>query len=207
MPNFAFEKRFEGLVCGIDEVGRGPLAGPVFAAAVVLDRERLPRRLRRGIDDSKKLSRETREEYASALRRIAVFALGAASVAEIDRLNILRASFLAMRRALAALPLQPAVALVDGNRAPPLPCKVETIVGGDGRSLSIAAASILAKVARDTLMQRLARRYDGYGWHTNMGYATEEHVAAIVARGLTPHHRLSFQPSRDLFSFDSNESI
>jgi ribonuclease HII len=206
MPDFAYERRHEGLVCGIDEVGRGPLAGPVFAAAVVLDRQKLPRSLRRNIDDSKKLDREAREEYATALRRIAVFALGAASVAEIDRFNILQASFLAMRRALAALPMKPDIALVDGNRAPRLPCRVETIIGGDGLSLSIAAASILAKVARDALMQRLAERYDGYGWHTNMGYATEEHRAAIVARGLTPHHRLSFQPSRDLFSFDSNES-
>jgi ribonuclease HII len=207
MPNFAFESRWEGLVCGIDEVGRGPLAGPVFAAAVVLDRQRLPRSLRRGIDDSKKLDRETREEYAAALRRVAIFGLGAASVTEIDRINILQASLLAMRRALSALPIKPAVALVDGNRAPRLPCQVETIVGGDGLSLSIAAASILAKVARDALMQRLAERYDGYGWHTNMGYATEEHRAAIVARGLTPHHRLSFRPSRDLFSFNSNESL
>jgi ribonuclease HII len=207
MPNFAFERRFEGTVCGIDEVGRGPLAGPVFAAAVVLDRKRLPRSLRQGIDDSKKLDRETREKYATALRRVAVFAIGAASVAEIDRFNILQASFLAMRRAVAALPVQPAVALVDGNQAPRLPCRVETIIGGDGLSLSIAAASILAKVARDALMQRLAQRYDGYGWHTNMGYATEEHRAAIVVRGLTPHHRLSFQPQRDLFSFDANESL
>jgi ribonuclease HII len=207
MPDFVFEARAEGLVCGIDEVGRGPLAGPVFAAAVVLDRKRLPRRLRRGIDDSKKLDRETREEYAAALRRVAIFGLGAASVAEIDRFNILQASFLAMRRALAALPVRPTLALVDGNRAPHLPCAVETIIGGDGLSLSIAAASILAKVARDRLMQRLAGRYEGYGWHTNMGYATEEHRAAIVALGLTPHHRLSFQPTRDLFSFDSRESL
>lgn len=206
MPDFAYERRHEGLVCGIDEVGRGPLAGPVFAAAVVLDRKALPRSLRRGIDDSKKLDREAREEYAAALRRVAVFALGAASVAEIDRFNILQASLLAMRRALAALPVQPDVALVDGNRAPKLRCRSETIVGGDGLSLSIAAASILAKVARDALMRRLAERYDGYGWHTNMGYATEEHRAAIVARGLTPHHRLSFQPALDLFSFDSNVS-
>jgi ribonuclease HII len=204
MPDFAFERRCEGVVCGIDEVGRGPLAGPVFAAAVVLDRQKLPRRLRAGIDDSKKLDHETRADYAAALRRVAIFAIGAASVAEIDRFNILQASFLAMRRALTALPIKPDMALVDGNRAPALPCRVETIIGGDSLSLSIAAASILAKVARDELMRRLAARYDGYGWHTNMGYATEEHRAAIVARGLTPHHRLSFQPQRDLFGFDSN---
>jgi len=170
MPNFAREAALGGLVCGIDEVGRGPLAGPVVAAAVILDRQRMPRSLRTGIDDSKKLTAEEREEYA------------------------------------AALPERPTAALVDGNQAPLLPCPVHTVVGGDGLSLSIAAASIVAKVARDRLMQRLALRYEGYGWTTNVGYGTAEHQAAIVRLGLTPHHRLSFQPSRDLFGFESRES-
>jgi len=206
MPNFAREAALGGLVCGIDEVGRGPLAGPVVAAAVILDRQRMPRSLRTGIDDSKKLTAEEREEYAAALRSCAVIALGAASVGEIDRINILRASLLAMRRAVAALPERPTVALVDGNQAPLLPCPVHTVVGGDGLSLSIAAASIVAKVARDRLMQRLAQRYEGYGWTTNVGYGTAEHQAAIVRLGLTPHHRLSFQPARDLFDFEARES-
>jgi ribonuclease HII len=166
----------------------------------------MPRSLRTGIDDSKKLTAEEREEYAAALRSCAVIALGAASVSEIDRINILRASLLAMRRAVAALPERPTAALVDGNQAPLLPCPVHTVVGGDGLSLSIAAASIVAKVARDRLMQRLAQRYEGYGWITNVGYGTAEHQAAIVRLGLTPHHRLSFQPSRDLFGFESRES-
>jgi len=206
MPNFAREAALGGLVCGIDEVGRGPLAGPVVAAAVILDRATMPRSLRKEIDDSKKLTPEAREEYAVALRSCATIAIGAAAVAEIDRFNILRASLLAMRRAVAALPVMPTAALVDGNQAPALPCAVHMVVGGDGLSLSIAAASIIAKVARDRLMQRLALRYEGYGWATNVGYATAEHRAAIVRLGLTPHHRLSFQPTSDLFGFESRES-
>jgi ribonuclease HII len=206
MPNFMREAALGGLVCGIDEVGRGPLAGPVVAAAVILDRQRMPRSLRDEIDDSKKLTPEAREEIAAALRSCAMIALGAAAVVEIDRINILRASLLAMCRAVAALPERPTAALVDGNQAPSLPCPVRTVIGGDGLSLSIAAASIVAKVARDRLMRRLALRYEGYGWATNVGYGTPEHQAAIVRLGLTPHHRLSFQPSRDLFGFEVRES-
>ena len=206
MPDFARESALRGVVCGIDEVGRGPLAGPVVAAAVILDRRRLPRALRNGLDDSKKLAPEARAEFAAALRACATIGLGAASAAEIDRVNILNATFLAMRRAVAALPVTPEAALVDGNRAPHLPCRAEPVIGGDGLSLSIAAASIVAKVTRDGLMRRLALRYEGYGWETNVGYGTEEHRAAIVRLGLTPHHRLSFQPSRDLFGFESRES-
>jgi ribonuclease HII len=206
MPNFAREAAIGGLVCGIDEVGRGPLAGPVVAAAVILDRQRMPKSLRQSIDDSKKLTPDEREEYAAALRSCATIALGAVCVGEIDRINILRASLLAMRRAVAALPVRPTAALVDGNQAPNLPCPVHTVIGGDGLSLSIAAASIVAKVARDRLMQRLALRYEGYGWTTNVGYATPEHRAAIVRLGLTPHHRLSFQPCPDLFGFEFRES-
>lgn len=207
MPDFAHEAALGGVVCGIDEVGRGPLAGPVVAAAVVLDRARLPAALAARVDDSKKLTAEVRAVCGDALAEFALVGLGAASVAEIDRLNILRATFLAMRRALLALPAQVDAALVDGNRAPELPCRVATLVGGDGISLSIAAASIIAKLARDRLMRRLAERYPGYGWATNVGYATPAHRAAIVRLGLTPHHRLSFQPGRDLFGFESRESL
>jgi len=207
MPDFAHETALGGVVCGIDEVGRGPLAGPVVAAAVVLDRARLPADLAARIDDSKKLSGPARAACGEALAQFALIGFGAASVAEIDRLNILRATFLAMRRALLALPVKVDAALVDGNRAPALPCRVATLVGGDGLSLSVAAASVVAKLARDRLMGRLAERYPGYGWATNVGYATPEHRAAIVRLGFTPHHRLSFQPSRDLFGFESRESL
>ena len=208
MPDFAIEKRCAGLVCGVDEAGRGPLAGPVVAAAVILDRKRLPRLLRDCLDDSKKLDREAREEYAAVLRRSAVaIGIGAASVSEIDRINILRATHTAMCRAVAALGIAPAIALVDGNVPPPLPCAVETVIGGDGLSLSIAAASVIAKVTRDRLMRRLAERYGGYGWDHNVGYGTEEHRAALLTLGVTPHHRRSFAPCQLAFDFDCSGTL
>jgi ribonuclease HII len=208
MPDFAFEKRCAGIVCGVDEAGRGPLAGPVVAAAVILDRRRLPRLLRDRLDDSKKLDRDEREEYAIVLRRsAAAIGIGAASVIEIDRINILRATLTAMCRAVAALGIAPAIALVDGNVPPPLPCPVETVIGGDGLSLSIAAASVIAKVTRDRLMRRLALRYGGYGWDHNAGYGTEEHRAALLALGPTPHHRRSFAPVRLTFAFDCSGTL
>ncbi|MFN0042783.1 MAG: ribonuclease HII [Alphaproteobacteria bacterium] len=199
MPDFRFESEIAGPVAGLDEAGRGPWAGPVVAAAVILDARRLPAILRDGLDDSKALSAETRAALDHALRHaaregVARLALGAASATEIDALNILQATFLAMRRALSALGSPPALALIDGNRAPVLPCPVRTIIGGDGLSLSIAAASILAKVARDRLMARLGRRYPEYGWGRNAGYGTPGHRAALAAHGPTPHHRMSFAP-------------
>lgn len=194
MPDFTFERAQSGLVCGIDEAGRGPLAGPVVAAAVIFEQRRLPRRLRAELDDSKKLSAEARAEYAVIIKACARIGIGAASVAEIDRHNILQATFIAMRRAVTALGLVPDLALVDGNCAPTLPCAIRTIIGGDGLSLSIAAASVIAKVTRDKLMRALAARYRGYGWETNVGYGTEEHRSALALLGLTPHHRRSFSP-------------
>ena len=194
MPDFTFESAASGIVCGIDEVGRGPLAGPVVAAAVIFNRRRLPKTLRDELDDSKKLSAEAREDYARLIRSCAQIGIGAASVAEIDRVNILQATFIAMRRAVARLGCVPDLALVDGNRAPNLPCATQTIIGGDGISLSIAAASVIAKVARDRLMRALAERYRGYGWETNVGYGTAAHRRAILSLGPTPHHRMSFAP-------------
>lgn len=193
MPNFLLEKRAGGRVAGVDEVGRGPLAGPVVAAAVVFPAG-VPRRLASLLDDSKKLTAEQRLVAFQALRASgrAEIAVAAASVAEIERLNILRASLLAMARAVARLPLPPDLALVDGNQPPALSCAVRCVVGGDALSLSIAAASIVAKVLRDRAMTRLAVRFPGYGWDTNAGYATEFHVAALRRLGPTPHHRPSF---------------
>jgi ribonuclease HII len=206
MPDFVLEMSCRGVVCGVDEAGRGPLAGPVVAAAVILDRRRLPRALRYGLDDSKKLSREEREEFAALLRRSgAAIGVGAASVVEIDRRNILQATLAAMGRAVAALGIPPQTALVDGNVPPPLACAVRTVIGGDGLSLSIAAASVIAKVTRDRLMHRLAQRYDGYGWNTNVGYGTAEHQRAIEALGLTPHHRRSFAPVQLALALETNE--
>jgi len=196
MPDFAIERTCRGIVCGIDEAGRGPLAGPVVAAAVIIDRRCFRGELRRTLDDSKVLTRGDREACYGALRRCARIGVGAASVREIDRLNILRANLVAMARAVAALGLRPDIALVDGNVPPTLPCPVRTVVKGDALSFSIAAASVVAKVTRDAIMRGLAERYPGYGWHTNVGYATEEHVAAIRRLGITPHHRRSFAPVR-----------
>jgi ribonuclease HII len=200
MPTFSYERRIGGLVAGVDEAGRGPLAGPVVAAAVVFRGCSLPRALSGRIDDSKKLTAADREDAFATLRRLApggdiLIGVGAASVEEIDRINILQASFAAMRRAVARLACKPDAALVDGNLAPHgLGCRVEVLVDGDARSLSIAAASIVAKVLRDRAMVRLAARYSGFGWETNVGYGTPEHIEGLGRLGPTKHHRLSFTP-------------
>lgn len=193
VPNFLLEKRAGGRVAGVDEAGRGPLAGPVVAAAVVFPTG-VPRRLAALLDDSKKLTAEQRLAAFTALRASgrAEIAVGAASVAEIERFNILRAALLAMCRAVSRLPAPPDLALVDGNQPPSLGCAVQCVVGGDGSSLSIAAASIVAKVVRDRAMARLSIRFPDYGWHSNAGYATEFHVAALRRLGPTRHHRPSF---------------
>ena len=197
MPNFEFEMRVAGTVAGIDEVGRGPLAGPVVAAAAIIDRARTPKSLLKLIDDSKKLTEARREKaYAAMVESgCVIFAVAEASVGEIDEINILRATFLAMRRALAGLAARPERVLVDGNKVPPrLGCAAECIVGGDARSFSIAAASILAKVTRDRQMAELAQRFPGYGWESNRGYGSAGHLAALKQLGPTPHHRMSFAP-------------
>ncbi|HEX6956755.1 MAG TPA: ribonuclease HII [Ferrovibrio sp.] len=199
MPDFALEKRLGGLVCGIDEAGRGPLAGPVVAAAVILDRRRVPR----GIDDSKKLTAEKREDLYERIMRSARIGIGAASVAEIGRLNIFHATMLAMCRAVAALRVVPDHALVDGNHCPKqLCCPATAVVDGDALSLSIAAASIIAKVTRDRAMAKLHLRYPAYGWDSNKGYSTPSHFAGLKAAGITPHHRLGFAPVQEQLTLD-----
>ena len=199
MADYALEAAHGGIVAGVDEVGRGPLAGPVVTAAAILDPARLPADLLAAIDDSKKLTARRREQLAMALiarRGQGVeYALAAASVAVIDRDNILSASLDAMARAVDRLPIRPDLVLVDGNRLPAgLRIPGQAVVGGDGRSLSIAAASILAKVIRDRLMVRLAKRWPGYDWERNAGYPTARHRAALARLGITPHHRRSFAP-------------
>ena len=191
-PHFKRERAHGGRVAGVDEVGRGPLAGPVVAVAVVFPNG-VPRRIAPLIDDSKKLTAAERDRAAVAIRSCAEIAIGAASVAEIEALNILHASMLAMRRAVFRLGHHPELALIDGNRAPPgMPCPVECCIGGDATSLSIAAASIIAKVTRDRAMLRLAARYPHYGWHENSGYATAHHRAALRQHGPSRHHRAAF---------------
>lgn len=211
MPDFALEASHGAeagrVVIGLDEAGRGPWAGPVTAAAVWLAPALLPPGFQADLDDSKKLAREKREAIFEEMRALASaddpplrLALGEASVEEIDRLNILQASLLAMARAAAALPalgLRPDAALVDGTQAPRLDCPVTTVVGGDRKCLTIAAASIAAKVTRDRLMARLSEAHPGYGWETNAGYGTAAHRDGLHRLGVTPHHRRSFRPIRE----------
>jgi len=198
MPDFLLESQHGGLVAGVDEVGRGPLAGPVVAAALIFSAAPT-QALAQGLDDSKKLSAPKREALYAALRAdpTVTLALGAASVDEIARYNILHASHIAMRRALARLAVRPALALIDGNRVPDgLCCPAKAVIGGDGLSLSIAGASIAAKVVRDRLMVRLAQRHGGYAWERNAGYGTAAHLAGMKNLGVSPHHRTDFAPVR-----------
>jgi len=182
-------------ICGVDEAGRGPWAGPVVAAAVVLDRGNIPP----GLNDSKKLTAARRAALFDAIRAAASVGVGVGTVEEIDALNIMRANDLAMLRAIGALNPAPGAALIDGNRVPPgWPCRAQALVGGDGRSLSIAAASIIAKVTRDRIMAELAKAHPGYSWERNRGYGTAEHRAALDRLGVTPHHRRSFRPIHNI---------
>lgn len=189
-PDFRHERTHPDPVVGVDEAGRGPLAGPVVAAAVILDRRRCPR----GIDDSKKLCIESREALSDKLHRSARVGVGIADVEEIDRLNIFWATMLAMTRAVEALGIEPAMVLVDGNALPRWRYRAKAIVRGDTLCRSIAAASIIAKVARDRMMRDFDARHPGYGWSTNKGYGTPEHQAALTRLGPTPLHRRSFAP-------------
>jgi ribonuclease HII len=193
-PHYIFEARWlktiSGPIAGVDEAGRGPLAGPVVAAAVILDRKRIPK----GLNDSKQMTPEAREEAYLRIMECAVVGVGEASVDEIDLVNIRQATHLAMARAIRALAINPGFALVDGNDPPALPCRCDTLVDGDARSVSIAAASIIAKVTRDRMMRALHEEFPGYGWFTNKGYSTEEHIEALNRLGPCIHHRRSFQP-------------
>jgi ribonuclease HII len=202
MPNLAYEKRYGShqgkVVCGVDEVGRGPLAGPVMAAAVILP-ARLPIEIKKEIQDSKKLSPQARKDLFDPLTTHCRYAIAEATVAEIARYNILWASMLAMKRAIDQLGVKIDTALIDGNRVPqPLTCEAVAIIAGDDKSLSIAAASIIAKVTRDRFMKQLAEQHPGYGWEHNFGYATPEHLAALRQLGRTEWHREMFAPVRQL---------
>jgi ribonuclease HII len=193
LPDFSFETRAiaEGhLPCGVDEAGRGPWAGPVVAAAVILDAKSVPA----GLNDSKKLTEARREALFDPIMQMAQVGVGIAEAAEIDRLNILQATYLAMQRAIAGLRQPVSVALIDGNRAPPLSIRTQTIVGGDAKCLSIAAASIIAKVTRDRMMCDLDTRHPGYGFARHKGYGTAAHSQALQQLGPCTEHRRSFKP-------------
>tara|TARA_R110000868_G_scaffold1844_4_gene14552 strand:- start:1320 stop:1955 length:636 start_codon:yes stop_codon:yes gene_type:complete len=208
MPDLSIERECGGIVAGVDEAGRGPWAGPVVAAAVILPAD-LPGELAGTLDDSKKLTAARRENLFAALRRCAGIdiGIGAASVTEIEEQNILAATCIAMRRALGALGCVPDTALIDGNRLPPgLPCAGRTVVKGDSLSVSIAAASIVAKVTRDRIMTALATRYPAYRWERNSGYGTRQHRDGLAAAGVTCHHRRTYAPIAKMLSPDDSDT-
>jgi ribonuclease HII len=193
MPHLRLEKASPTPVCGVDEAGRGPWAGPVCAGAVILKARKIPK----GVDDSKKLSARRREELETEIKATAVaWGVGFASVEEIAALNILHATGLAMRRAVQAMAVAPVYALVDGNYRFELPCEVKTVVGGDAISVSIAAASILAKTARDRLMAEMDDVYPGYGFAGHKGYRAPVHAEALLKLGPCPLHRMAWGPVR-----------
>ncbi len=203
MPDWSLEDKYQGFVCGVDEAGRGPWVGPVVAGAVVFLTREINPELLQGINDSKKLSTKKREHLYELLLKEAeighlCYGIGEASAAEIDALNILQATFLAMTRAVEKLNTKPQFALIDGNRLPAkFPCAASCHIGGDAKSYSIAAASILAKVYRDKLMQKMAQIYPGYGFEKNAGYGTKDHIEGLKKYGITPEHRKSYKPIKE----------
>jgi len=189
-PSYKFDEAYESPIIGVDEVGRGPLAGPVISAAIILNKEIIPE----GINDSKKLSKKKRIIINEQLISHHSYAIGMATVEEIDKINILQASLLSMKRAILGLNIEPKSILVDGNKLPDLEYKMYPIVKGDSKSVSIAAASIIAKVYRDKLMEDLSIQYPGYYWEKNSGYGTKQHLLALNNLGVTPIHRKTFAP-------------
>ena len=192
----AFENNFSLPIAGIDEVGRGPLAGPVIAAAVILDRKNIPE----GINDSKKIPKAKRILLAEKIKENSIYAYGAASEIEIDEINILQASLLAMKRASDRLSVVPKTTLIDGNFKPDIKNNTISIIKGDSKSISIAAASILAKVYRDEIMLKYSKQFPEYGFQTNSGYGTKEHLSALKNYGITPIHRKSFKPVHNILN-------
>jgi len=204
MPDFEFEDMCQGLVAGVDEAGRGPWVGPVVAGAVIFLNRNVNPYLLNHLNDSKKLSAKRREELFDLIKEESnkgnlCFGIGEASAEEIDQINILQASFLAMKRAIENMRLKPDVALIDGNRTPQnFICPAKCLIKGDARSFSISAASIIAKVHRDKLMQQMALIYPGYGFEKNAGYGTKEHIEGLIKYGITPEHRKTYKPIREL---------
>ena len=200
MPDFSYENACNttGLVFGLDEAGRGPWCGPVAAACVCWPNGKIPEDLAKSINDSKKLSAKKREElFPKIMNSNAIIGIGETTAEEIDEINILQASFLAMKRALDNVKEKghtPAFALIDGNKLPKWDMPMQAVIGGDAKSLSIAAASIVAKVTRDRHMQELAKEYPQYGWDKNAGYGTKAHIEALEKYGITPHHRKTYAP-------------
>lgn len=210
MPDFEIENSIDAIVAGIDEAGRGPWAGPVVAGAVVILDKNIEKSLLEGLDDSKKLSAKKREALYLKLfeeqdkGRVAI-GIGEASSMEIDQLNILQATFLAMRRATEALKVKPTTAIIDGNQNPKnFPCKTQTVIKGDAKSFSISAASIVAKVYRDRLMCEMAKKYPYYAFEKNAGYGTKAHIQGLEKYGVTPEHRASYKPIKKILGIKDN---
>ena len=210
MPDWKIEDSYNGKVCGVDEAGRGPWVGPVVAGAVMFLHREINPELLKSLNDSKKLTAKKREVLydmllAEAQKGNLVYGIAEASAQEIDELNILQATFLAMHRAVEKLSVKPDFAIIDGNRLPQsFDCPAACYIGGDGLAYSIAAASILAKVYRDTLMQDMAKQYPGYGFEKNAGYGTKDHIAALEKYGITPQHRRSYRPIKEIIEAKNN---
>ncbi len=196
LPSIEFERKFSYPLAGVDEVGRGTLAGPVVAAAVILDYNNIPE----GIKDSKKIVKRKREQICKDILSSSITSIGLATSGEIDKINILKASLLAMKRAIEDLKKKPNIVLIDGNYTPEISIQSKSIIKGDNKSISIAAASIVAKVYRDNLMTEYSKKYPGYLWEKNSGYGTKEHLEAIKNLGVTPIHRISFKPIHNILN-------
>ncbi len=201
MPDFSFEMQVKGAVCGLDEVGRAPLVGPVTAACVYIPEQYKSADIWALVNDSKKTPKKKREAFAEQIKTHSIWGIAEASAREVEDINIVQASFLAMRRAYETVANKAGFhfkcALIDGHLSPPFPCPVQTIIKGDSKSVSIAAASIIAKVDRDALLAKLSQTYPHYGWERNAGYPTREHLNAININGVTAHHRRNFAPIRN----------
>lgn len=206
-PSFKFESELSGPVCGLDEVGRAPLAGPVVAACVYIPESKRRKRVWSKVNDSKLLSRAQREALYGEIAEYSYFAIGEACPREVEQVNIVQASFKAMQRAYLKMTETAGIhiqnALIDGNSVPPFPCSAHPIIKGDRISCSIAAASIMAKVTRDRYMMRLAEEFPHYGWESNVGYGTKAHLQGIEKYGITPHHRTSFAAVRNFIESGS----
>ena len=196
MPSVEFDRKFSYPLAGVDEVGRGTLAGPVVAAAVILDYNNIPE----GIKDSKKIAKRKREQICKDILSSSITSIGLATSGEIDKINILKASLLAMKRAIEDLKKKPNIVLIDGIYTPEIAIQSKSIIKGDNKSISIAAASIVAKVFRDNLMVEYSKKYPGYLWEKNSGYGTKEHLEAIKKLGVTPIHRTSFKPIHNILN-------
>lgn len=207
MPDFELENMYDGPVFGLDEVGRGPLAGPVVAACVYIPKSCYEQAFIRELKDSKTIPKPRLEKLYALITEHCEWRVAEITPEEVDRINVLQASLQAMALALQSMSVAPAFALVDGNQLPELPCSAQSVVKGDNKSYSIAAASIVAKVTRDRIMKDLHREFPHYGWESNAGYGAKVHMDGINMHGITPHHRKSFAPIKNFLAYGSTRGV